>query len=29
VAALLEAGVDSDLSRAIYQAASDIYRRVG
>ncbi len=29
VAVLLEAGVDSDLGRVIYQAASDIYRRVG
>jgi hypothetical protein len=29
VAALLEAGVDNELSRATYQAASDIFTRVG
>jgi ribosomal protein S3AE len=29
VVALLEAGIDGELSRVIYQAASDIFTRVG
>jgi len=29
VAALVEAGLDNDMKRVVYQAASDIFTRVG